>query len=64
MSFASIGIPGLLLILGITLLLFGPKKLPELGRAIGQTFKGFKEETKGIIEEDDKPQDKKDSESK
>lgn len=32
----------LLLILGIALLLFGPKKLPELGKGIGESIRGFK----------------------
>jgi sec-independent protein translocase protein TatA len=32
----------LLLIFGIALLVFGPKKLPELGKGIGETIKGFK----------------------
>ena len=33
----------LLLILGIALLVFGPKKLPELGRGLGESIRGFKE---------------------
>lgn len=33
----------LLLILGIALLVFGPKKLPELGRGLGQSIRGFKD---------------------
>jgi sec-independent protein translocase protein TatA len=32
----------LLLILGIALLVFGPKKLPELGKGIGEGIRGFK----------------------
>ena len=32
----------LLLILGIALILFGPKKLPELGKGIGESIRGFK----------------------
>lgn len=32
----------LLVIFGIALLVFGPKKLPELGRGIGEGIKGFK----------------------
>jgi sec-independent protein translocase protein TatA len=32
----------LLLILGIALLLFGPKKLPELGKGIGEGIRAFK----------------------
>ena len=48
---ASIGIPGLIIILVVALLLFGPKKLPELGRSIGQTMKEIKKSTKEIRDE-------------
>ena len=33
----------LLLILGIALLVFGPKRLPELGRGLGASIRGFKD---------------------
>ncbi len=36
----------LLLIFGIALLVFGPKKLPELGKGIGEGIRGFKSATK------------------
>ena len=39
---SNIGIPGLILILVLALIIFGPKKLPELGRAVGQTLKELK----------------------
>jgi sec-independent protein translocase protein TatA len=32
----------LLIIFGIALLVFGPKKLPELGKGIGESIRGFK----------------------
>ena len=32
----------LILIFGVALLIFGPKKLPELGRGIGEGIRGFK----------------------
>ena len=32
----------LVVILGIALLVFGPKKLPELGRGLGESIRGFK----------------------
>ena len=35
---SNIGIPGLILMIILALILFGPKKLPELGRAVGQTL--------------------------
>lgn len=49
---SNIGIPGLILILVLALIVFGPKKLPELGRAVGQTLREFKKSTNGLIEED------------
>jgi len=33
----------LLLILAVMLLMFGPKKLPELGKGLGEAIRGFKE---------------------
>lgn len=39
---SNIGIPGLILILVLALIIFGPSKLPEMGRAVGQTLKEFK----------------------
>jgi sec-independent protein translocase protein TatA len=42
----------LLMIFGIALLVFGPKKLPELGKGIGEGIRGFKEAMKA---EEEKP---------
>ena len=42
MGIANIGIPGLILIIVIALIVFGPKKLPEIGKAAGDTLKAFK----------------------
>jgi sec-independent protein translocase protein TatA len=42
----------LLVIFGIALLVFGPKKLPELGKGIGEGIRGFKSAMKA---EEDKP---------
>ena len=50
---SNIGIPGLILILVLALIIFGPSKLPEIGRAFGKTLKEFKNATKDIIEDDD-----------
>ncbi len=41
----------LLMIFGIALLVFGPKKLPELGKGIGDGIRGFK----SAMKEEDKP---------
>lgn len=49
---SNIGIPGLILILVIALVIFGPKKLPEMGRAIGQTFREFKKSTKDLMDDE------------
>ena len=37
----------LLIILAIALLIFGPSKLPGLGKGLGEAFRGFKEGIKG-----------------
>lgn len=50
--FSNIGIPGLIIILVLALIIFGPKKLPELGRAVGQSLREFKNSTKGLIEDE------------
>jgi sec-independent protein translocase protein TatA len=42
----------LLVIFGIALLVFGPKKLPELGKGLGESIRGFKSAMKA---EDEKP---------
>jgi len=44
----------LLLIFGIALLVFGPKKLPELGKGIGEGIRGFKSAMKGHEEPTEK----------
>jgi sec-independent protein translocase protein TatA len=41
----------LLVIFGIALLVFGPKKLPELGKGIGEGIRGFKSAIKEQAEE-------------
>jgi sec-independent protein translocase protein TatA len=37
----------LLIIAGIALLVFGPKKVPELGKGMGESIRGFKAATQG-----------------
>ena len=48
----NIGIPGLILILVIALIIFGPSKLPEIGRAFGNTLKEFKKATHDLVNGD------------
>ncbi|MBM7715109.1 twin-arginine translocase TatA/TatE family subunit [Siminovitchia sp. FSL H7-0308] len=60
MGVAQIGIPGLIIILVIVLIIFGPKKLPEIGGAMGKTLSEFKKSTREIMDENETPkQDKK-----
>ncbi len=61
---SNIGIPGLVLILVIALVIFGPKKLPEIGRAMGQTLKEFKKSTKDLTNEFDDDDQKSKSATK
>lgn len=49
----NIGIGSLLLIVFFALLIFGPKKLPQLGKAAGNTLREFKNATKGLADDDD-----------
>lgn len=50
---SSIGVPGLILILIIALVVFGPSKLPEIGKAFGSSLKEFKKATGDIMSDDD-----------
>ncbi|WP_332695495.1 twin-arginine translocase TatA/TatE family subunit [Halalkalibacter lacteus] len=49
----NIGIPGLILVLVIALIIFGPSKLPELGRAVGSTLKEFKKSTRELVSDEE-----------
>lgn len=45
---------GTAVILGVVaILIFGPKKLPELGKAMGSTLREFKNATKGLADDDE-----------
>jgi len=43
----------LLLVLAIALIVFGPRKLPELGQGLGKGIRGFKDALKGISVDSD-----------
>ncbi|ARK31566.1 twin-arginine translocase TatA/TatE family subunit [Halalkalibacter krulwichiae] len=59
---SNIGIPGLILVLVIALMIFGPSKLPEIGKAFGSTLKEFKKATNELVNHesaDDRPKKRK-----
>jgi len=53
MGIANIGFPGLILIIILALIIFGPKKLPEIGKAAGQTLREFKKSTNDLMSDDE-----------
>jgi len=60
----NLGMPEVLLIFGLALLLFGPKKLPELARGLGKALREFRKslnEVSADVESalEEKPEEKK-----
>lgn len=51
--FGELGVPELLVIFGIALLLFGPKKIGELGKGLGEGIRSFK----SALRDDDKKEE-------
>lgn len=54
--FQQLGLPEILLILGVLLLLFGARKLPELARSLGRSTKEFKSGMREATDEEDPQQ--------
>ena len=52
----GIGAPELLIVLVIVLIIFGPKKLPQLGRSLGGGLREFKNSVGGKDKDDDEPE--------
>jgi sec-independent protein translocase protein TatA len=52
------------LIAGVAIVVFGPKKLPELGKATGKALREFKNATQGIMDDDDNDKKKSDHQDK
>lgn len=55
-----IGPGSLILIAIVALIIFGPKKLPQLGRAAGDTLREFKNATKGLADDQEENKKKED----
>jgi sec-independent protein translocase protein TatA len=55
----NIGFPELILILVLALIIFGPGKLPEVGRALGKSLKEFKKATTGPDENNTETKEEK-----
>jgi len=51
MNVFGIGLPEMAVIAAIALLVFGPKRLPELGKTLGRTLKGFQSASQGFEEQ-------------
>ncbi|WP_017718938.1 TatA/E family twin arginine-targeting protein translocase [Kamptonema formosum] len=51
MNIFGIGLPEMAVILGVALLIFGPKKLPEIGRSLGKAIRGFQEASRDFENE-------------
>ncbi|WP_211746960.1 twin-arginine translocase TatA/TatE family subunit [Paenibacillus sp. Marseille-Q4541] len=47
----NIGVTGIIMILVLVLILFGPSRLPELGRAVGRTLFEFKSSARELVGE-------------
>jgi sec-independent protein translocase protein TatA len=46
MNVFGVGLPEMVLIMVVALLVFGPKKLPEIGRSVGKAIRGFQDASK------------------
>jgi len=65
--FGSIGMPELIIIFVIALIIFGPRKLPELGRSLGKSLAEFKKasnELRNTLEEEIRIEEQKEQTAK
>ena len=61
--FGQLGLPEMLVIMVIALLIFGPKKLPSLGKSLGEGITSFKKAITHGEHEADKEDEKKEDDS-
>ncbi|MBO2946211.1 twin-arginine translocase TatA/TatE family subunit [Paenibacillus sp. F411] len=57
--FQNVGFAGVMMVLIVVLILFGPSKLPELGRAVGRTLFEFKSSARELVGDDRKEEEEK-----
>ncbi len=60
MNVFGVGLPEIAVIAALALLVFGPKRLPEIGRTLGKTLKGFQSASSEFEKELKKAMDEKD----
>lgn len=60
----NLGIPELILILVIALIIFGPSKLPDIGKSLGKSIREFKNATSGNLDNNEASNNNDETEQK